>query len=247
VPFYSNYTPKTVAHQMARRLLVDVHTHVYLPRYVSLLRARSEVPRIFTRQTPDGKDDDRLLILHDEPSHGRPVGPEYWNRQAKLNFMDKHGIDISVLSSANPWLDFLSSNDAFKAATELNEDLEDYCASGPSVAEASNAKRFYGLGLLPLVSGISISKVVEVVQQIKKLPHLRGVILGTKGIGNGLDDPALDEFWAAMEESKLVAFIHPHYGLSKELWGNEKSHVLPLAIGFPVETTIVSLERGSRQ
>ncbi|KAH7105479.1 hypothetical protein BKA62DRAFT_391216 [Auriculariales sp. MPI-PUGE-AT-0066] len=222
---------------MARRLLVDVHTHVYLPRYVSLLRARVDLPRIFTR-TVDGKDDDRLVILHDEPAHGRPVGPQYWNRDAKLEFMDKHGIECSVISSANPWLDFLSANEAFSAAQALNEDLEEYCASGPSVSSAPELQRFHGLGLLPLVSGISVGKIVDIVKQIKSLPHLRGVILGTKGIGNGLDDPELDEFWVAMEESKLVAFIHPHYGLPKDLWGNEQSHVLPLALGFPVETTI---------
>ena len=59
-----------------QRLLVDVHTHVYLPRYASLLRARSVVPRIYTRNAPNGLAEDRLLILDDEPSGGRPVGPQ---------------------------------------------------------------------------------------------------------------------------------------------------------------------------
>ena len=57
-----------------RKLLVDVHTHVYLPRYASVLRSRSKAPRIFTRNTPSGQSEDRLLILDDEPSGGRPVG-----------------------------------------------------------------------------------------------------------------------------------------------------------------------------
>ena len=60
-----------------RSLLVDVHTHVYLPRYASLLRSRSNVPKILTRQTKDGTgQEDRLVILDDEPSGGRPVGPQ---------------------------------------------------------------------------------------------------------------------------------------------------------------------------
>ena len=58
------------------RLLVDVHTHVYLPRYTSLLRSRSAAPRIYTRNAPNGLVEDRLLILDDEPSGGRPVGPQ---------------------------------------------------------------------------------------------------------------------------------------------------------------------------
>lgn len=59
-----------------RKLLVDVHTHVYLPRYASLLRSRSHVPRIFTRNTPSGQSEERLLVLENEPSGGRPVGSQ---------------------------------------------------------------------------------------------------------------------------------------------------------------------------
>jgi hypothetical protein len=59
-----------------RRLVVDVHTHLYLPRYASVLRSRSAAPRILTRDTPSGQSEDRLLILDDEPSGGRPVGPQ---------------------------------------------------------------------------------------------------------------------------------------------------------------------------
>jgi len=47
--------------------------------------------------TADGKLDERLLILDHEPGSGRPVGPQYWDRGEKLEFMDKHGIDVSVV------------------------------------------------------------------------------------------------------------------------------------------------------
>lgn len=82
---------------MASKLLVDIHTHVYLPRYASLLRSRSSVPLIRSSKTPDGKLDERLLILDHEPSGGRPVGPQYWDREEKIKFMDRHGIDVSVV------------------------------------------------------------------------------------------------------------------------------------------------------
>lgn len=61
---------------MGTRVLVDIHTHVYLPRYVSFLRSRKQVPRISTRINTLGKEDSRLHILPDEPSGGRPVGPQ---------------------------------------------------------------------------------------------------------------------------------------------------------------------------
>ena len=61
----------------AQKLLVDIHTHVYLPRYAAFLRSRTSVPRIFTRNSPEsGKPEERLLILDDEPASGRPIGAQ---------------------------------------------------------------------------------------------------------------------------------------------------------------------------
>jgi len=57
-------------------VLVDVHTHVYLSRYASLLRSRTSVPRIISQITAGVEAQDRLHILDDEPSGGRPVGPQ---------------------------------------------------------------------------------------------------------------------------------------------------------------------------
>ncbi|KAG5351302.1 2-amino-3-carboxymuconate-6-semialdehyde decarboxylase [Termitomyces sp. T112] len=225
---------------MTSKLLVDIHTHVYLPRYAALLRTRSSVPFIRSSPTHDRRVDERLLILDHEPSGGRPVGPQYWDREEKLNFMDKHGIDISLVSSANPWLDFLPATQAQTLATELNEDLEEYCATSPNVQGAS-IKRLYGFGLLPLVPEVSTATLLETVKQISRLPHLRGIIMGTHGVGNGLDDAALDPVWAAIEDAGLVVFLHPHYGIDAKAWGDENNgHVLPLALGFPFETTIAT-------
>ncbi|KAJ7129462.1 amidohydrolase 2 [Mycena epipterygia] len=218
--------------------LVDIHTHVYLPRYCSLLRSRTSVPRILT-STRDGKPDDRLLILDHEPSGGRPVGPQYWDRDEKLKFMDRHGIDLSVVSSANPWLDFLPASEAETLAYQLNEDLEQYCLDSPNLSPS--LKRLYGFGLLPLVPEISTASLLETIEQISKLPHLKGIIMGSRGIGKGLDDEALDPVWAALEKSGLVVFLHPHYGVDEKAWGDkDNGHVLPLALGFPFETTIAT-------
>ena len=148
--------------------------------------------------------------------------------------------------TANPWLDFLPAHTASTLATELNGDLEAYCATSPSLdATPKPLKRLYGFGLLPLVPGVPIDTLVDTVKQIASLPHLRGLIMGTRALGNGLDDSTLGPVWEAIESAKLVVFLHPHYGLgagAKEAWGDlANGHVLPLALGFPMETTIVSL------
>jgi aminocarboxymuconate-semialdehyde decarboxylase len=85
-------------------LVVDVHTHIYLPRYLSLLRSRTTLPRI--RPGPNSTaQPERLIILPDEDqaqstSSGRPIGSEYYEINIKLSFMKRHAIDISVIRFA---------------------------------------------------------------------------------------------------------------------------------------------------
>ncbi|KZO96281.1 amidohydrolase 2 [Calocera viscosa TUFC12733] len=217
---------------MSRKLLVDIHTHLYLPRYAQLLRARSQIPRITTLN-----GEERLVILAGEASTGRPVGPSYWDRNEKLRFMDTHGIDVSIVSPANPWLDFLPPAPAAQACEELNSDLEEYCATSPQL-EGTRFKRLYGMAYLPVVPGAEVDAVCRSVESLGKLPHIKGVILGTQGLGQGLDDPVLLPMWETLARAGLVVFLHPHYGMPPSVWGaQENGHVLPLALGFPFETT----------
>jgi predicted TIM-barrel fold metal-dependent hydrolase len=216
--------------------IVDIHTHIYPPSYVDLLRSRSTVP--YVRNFEDAPDSSRLIILpgEDDPStpstsRGRPIGPEYYDVKQKIAFMDQHKIDKSVISLANPWLDFLPKEEAGDAARKINDDVNEICAGYPG--------RLYAFGTLPLSA--DADTIVKEVERLSGLKYMRGVIMGTSGLGNGLDDPALDPVWAAIEKAGQMIFLHPHYGLPKEVYGprgNEYGHVLPLALGFPLETTI---------
>jgi predicted TIM-barrel fold metal-dependent hydrolase len=85
-----------------------------------------------------------------------------------------------------------------------------------------------------------------VAQLATQHPHIRGIIISTRGVGQGLDDPALEPLWASLAETGLVVFLHPHYGVGAQAWGTrDNGHVLPLALGFPFETTIVCTQRSS--
>src|SRR5258708_19925734 len=115
---------------------------MYLPRSVAVLRQRRKIPRTVSRERGE-----RLIILPDEEadtstSAGRPIGSEFYEVSRKLAFMDKHGIAVSVVSSANPWIDFVEPAEAPALAAHLNEDLEAICAA--------SAGRLYGFAVLPL-------------------------------------------------------------------------------------------------
>lgn len=72
----------------SRRMSVDVHTHMYTPKYMDILRKRVDIPRVV-----DVSGVSRLVILPGEDqekttSIGRPIGREYFDVQAKLRFVN---------------------------------------------------------------------------------------------------------------------------------------------------------------
>ncbi|KAL0095062.1 hypothetical protein F4703DRAFT_1907496 [Phycomyces blakesleeanus] len=212
---------------------IDVHTHVYLPEYLELLRHRNTVP--FVLPPLKKGEDERLIILPGEDKdhstqNGRPVGAAYYDVREKIKFMDLHGIDLSVVSLANPWLDFLPpTQTTLDLATRMNVEMEEMCL------DKAAAGRLYGFGTLPVTS---VEGSIKEVERIAKLPHLRGVIMGTAGCGKGLDDPELIPLFEAIARHQLVIFLHPHYGVSLPTSANtEVGHSLALALGFPFETT----------
>jgi predicted TIM-barrel fold metal-dependent hydrolase len=223
------------------RLLPSVHTHVYPPSYIEVLKSRAasrKIPYVIAPAADSPDQTHRLVILpgEDDPStpstaRGRPVGPVYWDIAEKIAFMDRHSIAKSVISLANPWLDFLDTGIAAEEAVRINDEIDGLCGRYPG--------RLYAFGSLPLSA--EVGAVVEEVRRLTGLESMRGIILGTSGLGEGLDDPKLDPIYEALAETGSMIFLHPHYGLPTEVFGprkNDYGHVLPLALGFPLETTI---------
>jgi predicted TIM-barrel fold metal-dependent hydrolase len=133
---------------------------------------------------------------------------------------------------ANPWLDFLDANESGGTADSINEEFSKMCAE--------HHGRLFFFAVLPLTA--PLETVLASIRHAKSLKYCRGFILGTTGLGKGLDDPGLMPIFEELAVARLVVFLHPHYGLPNEVWGprasSEYGHVLPLALGFPMETTI---------
>lgn len=167
---------------------------------MAMLRSRREVP--FVR-------DERLVILPDEQkqiddaalgtrggatiSAGRPIGGEYYDVREKLAYMDHHGIAVSALSLANPWLDFLPLGEQTTMAALLNDDIDAICAD-------SNG-RLVAFGVTPQ----RLEEALAELHHVAKLKHVHGIILGTSGFGKGLDDPEMLTFYQTVQhEATLV-------------------------------------------
>ncbi len=112
--------------------VIDIHTHLYPEVYLDALRARNEAPRLLP--SPDGE---RFVIFPDEP--GRRIDADWYDVERKLAFMQRVGIDQSVVSLGNPWLDPLP--DSAHLARELNAEFA-------GLRDRTDG-RLLGMGVLP--------------------------------------------------------------------------------------------------
>lgn len=205
--------------------VVDVHSHLYPRSYIELLKEREGIPRVV-----GGPGAERFLIFPEEQSAGarggRPLDEEYWDVGAKLAFMERQGIDRTIVSLGNPWLDPIHGPESLDWARRLNGEF--------SALEGETDGRVLGLGVLP---ADEVGSAMEVVGEVAETATLYGVISGTRICGLLLDDERLDPLWSALERTGLSFFLHPHYTAAiDELAGY--GHALPVALGFPFETTI---------
>ncbi|KAH7402097.1 hypothetical protein DE146DRAFT_455171 [Phaeosphaeria sp. MPI-PUGE-AT-0046c] len=206
--------------------VVDIHSHLYPTTWISLLRSRGVPPYIDTTAN---------TLVNRPGVTGKPLLPNLYDVATKIKVMDQHGIEISVLSLGNPWLDFLTTAEeraeAGDIAAKINQEMEDMCRE--------HEGRLYHFAVLPLTA--PLETVLEVIQRVKALVHCRGVVMGYAGYGAGIDDPAFMPVFEALAQLKLPVFLHPNYGLPMDVFGpccGSYGQVLPVSLGFTTETTV---------
>ncbi|MEX2486540.1 MAG: amidohydrolase family protein [Nitriliruptoraceae bacterium] len=205
--------------------LIDLHSHIYTPTYLDLLRSRTRYPRV---ATVDGEDRFIIFPEEDDPDHptGRPIGESFWSVDAKLAYMDEVGIDRTVISLGNPWLDPFNGSESSTHASALNDDL----ARLPEQTRG----RITPMGVLP---SHDPEAAAETVRDIAREHRLVGIVTGPSICRRSLDDSELDPVWAALHETRLPWLLHPSDGAAVELLEGF-GHSLPIGLAFPFESTI---------
>ncbi len=137
----------------------------------------------------------------------------YSSLEQKLHFMDTHHIDISVLSLANPWLDFLDPADSGGGgpARRVHERrLRGHVRAAP------------GSALLlrhPAVDGISRDHpaVYHACPWPEALPWRHPRDDGARGEASMTRH--CSRSLTALGDAGTIVFLHPHYGLPNDVWG----------------------------
>jgi predicted TIM-barrel fold metal-dependent hydrolase len=140
--------------------------------------------------------------------------------------MDRSGFERSIVSLGNPWLDPVKGAESIDWAHRVNADFASF--------ERRTGGRVVGLGALPNAEPAAAAAVVK---EIADTDGLYGIITGCKICDRVFDDPELEPVWSQLSQTGLPLFVHPHYAVAVDQLGGYGT-ILPLGIGFPVETSI---------
>ena len=197
---------------------IDVHTH-YLPEaFRNYLREWDKSVRIEDR-------DGQPFVVHTTGSF--PLNPGFRDPDARIEWMDDHGIDttLAMVSTPNPNEGPFSVAESTTLVRAINDGYADLQSAYPD--------RLAGLGMLPLRDP---DAAVEELDRIRDL-GLAGVCLPSAIRGQKLSDPELEPVFDALDDSGLTAVMHPARNQLSGTLGNDEWMFNPLVV-FPTDTTL---------
>ena len=199
--------------------MIDFHSHVIPETIIAAMRADPE--RYATRIEADaGK---RYLV------RGKlrlELLPEFSVAEAKLEAMDRKGIEISVISPG-PQVFFynLKQQEGMEAARLVND--------GIAAMVAGNRTRLRGMATLPMQHP---EAAVAEMERVAREHGFKGVELATAAPGGELADPKYRPVLRRAQELKMTIFAHPN---TIGAGGRLDCYYLTNLIGNPLETTIM--------
>ena len=134
---------------------------------------------------------------HAEMDEGFPIPG--WDVEKHLAFMDRAGIETSVLTMPAPQPWFGDGKEAAAACRQWNEE----CA----LLKARYPGRFRFCAALPLPD---VELALQEARYALDVLGADGVKLATNAYGQYLGDPALDPLMAYLDQRRAVVILHPH-------------------------------------
>jgi aminocarboxymuconate-semialdehyde decarboxylase len=199
--------------------MIDFHSHVIPETIIAAMRADPE--RYATRIEADaGK---RYLV------RGKlrlELLPEFSVAEAKLEAMDRKGIEISVISPG-PQVFFynLKEEQGMEAARLVNDGIAAMIAKKPA--------RLRGMATLPMQHP---EAAVAEMERVAREHGFKGIELATAAPAGELADPKYRPVLRRAQELKMTIFAHPN---TIGAGGRLDCYYLTNLIGNPLETTIM--------
>jgi len=161
-------------------------------------------------------------------SHGRMTEllPEFCDIEAKIAWMDRVGMDVSVISVGPPIYFYWLKPEAGVEIVRLAND-------GIAQMVAQHPDRLRGMAHLPMQDP---DAAVAELERVAKEHKFKAVEMATSIEGVPLADVRFRKVLKAIEKLGLFVFTHPYQCLAQ---GGMDSYYLRNFIGFPLDTTMM--------
>jgi aminocarboxymuconate-semialdehyde decarboxylase len=201
-------------------MLIDIHSHVIPGRVVTAIEAD---PKQFMARI-EGERSERKVI-HDQ-GYVYPLSDEFHRVEAKLESMNRKGIDICLISPAPPlfcyWAD---ANRAVELAGLVNDGVADMVAAEPS--------RLRGVATVPMQHP---DAAVAELDRVVKAYNFKAIEIGTSIEGVQLAEEKFRPLLRRASELGVFVFAHPYYVSAKV---GLEAYYLTNLIGNPLDTTVM--------
>jgi aminocarboxymuconate-semialdehyde decarboxylase len=198
---------------------IDLHSHV-IP--MTIVEAIRRDPKRYGMTIPerDGK------LYYERRGQFSELRPVFYDADAKVEAMDRMGLDISVISVGPPVFFYYLSPDIGLEAAKLNND-------GIAQMVAKRPDRLRGMAILPMQDpDAAITELERVVREY----GFKAVEIGTTIEGRQLADDRFRPLLRTIEQLGCFIFTHPYTCLAK---GGMDDYHFGNLIGFPLDTTIM--------
>ncbi len=146
--------------------------------------------------------------------------------EVRLGIMERHGIEVQVLSQTAPVLLGFGADEAAEICRLSNNDNYALCRAYP--------KRFANICIVSLLDMDGAMKELD--RSINEL-DCRGITVAANQNGKGLDSSDYFRFYEKLVDNDLPLFIHPTHWDSYPLVDMDKGWRMMHVFGWPFDTT----------
>lgn len=200
-------------------MIIDFHNHFYPKAYIDELSRERGYASV-------SRDEQDRLLIHYVGDYNVVVGPHV-NLEDRLEAMDRHGIDMQVLTLTTPAVEREAPERGIKLAELANDGFGEIVERYPN--------RFTALAALPLqepeAAAVELGRAVEEC-------GLRGGVLMSNVNGRPLDAERFHPVYERAVELDVPLYIHPTSPINHAAMGDYR--LVPI-LGFGVDTTLAVL------
>jgi aminocarboxymuconate-semialdehyde decarboxylase len=195
----------------------DLHTHYYPESYFDKIRELSS--EFSFDKDPTGRT---IIKLRGARFFG--ITPPMTDPAARIEAMDRVGIDVEVLSLSTPNVFFAQAKDQPAVARMVNDAYSELMAKYP--------KRFRGFASIPMdAPDAALEELHRTLGELR----MNGVVLMSNIQGRPLIAPQYRRFFEEANRLKATVFIHPMLPSVTEPF---QKYVLGPLVAFPCDTTL---------